>query len=980
MKTIYKKLLFLVLFLPLSVLAQSTLEGVVLDAKTKSPIPGVNVTIQGTTSGTSTDFDGKFKLAKVKKGDKIVFSFIGYKNTIINYDNQKEISVKLEEESNQLQEVVVQVGYSSVKKKDATGSVELITSKDFNKGAITSVDGLLNGRASGVTITSSGTPGNNATIRIRGGSSLAASNDPLIVVDGLPLAGDGGLSSVNPNDIETFSILKDASATAIYGNRGSNGVIIITTKKGSRKGLEVSFNTFTTLNTLDRKIDVYSADEYRNLINTIAPTKVGLLGNSNTDWQKEIFKNSYTSDMSLSVMGNLFKKVPSRLTLGNSDNNGLLLTSNYKRSTVSTSLNPSFFDDHLKFNITGTYSYTFRRNADEGAIGSAVAYDPTQSVYNPSSPFAGYTEWLDANGKPLGVSNPVSLLQERRDISNNKRFFGNFNMEYKFHFFPAAKFIINAGIDKNDGDGMTAISNNSRSGFQGVSINGAGTNLPIGYYQTTWYHSTNKNVSYQLNYNKAFGKLNFDGLVGYNYQQFESENYRTGNINAYAYQGTSEAEVSDVFTDPGNKLAAIFGKVNLGFNDKYLLTINFRRDGSSKVSNVNKWKNFAGYAFAWKMKEENFLKDSKVFSDLKLRLGYGEVGQQDLPVPYDWFKRYNTSNNNYYQFGNDFIIISKPEGYNENLKWETTRKYNIGLDFGFFDNRLKGTIDVYKAKTYDLFSQVAEGAMQNLRIYGYRNIGTLDSKGFDIALNWNAIKTDNFDLNMNYNFTYNKLELTELFSDGLLVGGIGLQQFTQIHKVGLAPYSFWVYEQVYDANGKPIEGVFVDRNADGKVDSSDKYNYKKPQADYTMGFMVNATFYKNWDFSMAWRASVGNYVYDQISANGAGADAINNIQSGTLNNSPITYSESNFAKINSSKESDYYIKNGSFLKLNNVTLGYRFDSLFRSKSNLRLYTGIQNVLTITKYKNIDPEVFNNGIDGGIFPRARMFLLGANVNF
>ena len=977
MKKNYNKLLFFLLLLPFSVFSQNTITGVVTDKATGQSLPGVNVLVKGTPKGTSTDFDGKFQLTKISKGAQIVFSLIGYKVVTIDYLNQKTIDVVLQEEANQLNEVVVQVGYGSVKKKDATGSVELITSKDFNKGAITSVDGLLNGRASGVVITSSGTPGNDAVIRIRGGSSLAASNDPLIVVDGLPIS--GGLSSINPNDIDSFSILKDASATAIYGNRGSNGVIIITTKKGSKNGVQVSLNTFTTYNTLDRGIQVYSADEFRNLITTIDPTKINLLGNANTDWQKEIFKSNYTSDLSLSITGNLFEKIPSRLTIGNTDNSGLLLTSNFKRTTVSTSINPSFFDDHLKFNITGNYSYTYRRNADEGAIGSAISYDPTQSVYDPNSPFAGYTEWTNGSN-PNGTANPVALLLERRDISNNNRFFGNINMEYKLHFFPAIKAILNAGIELQDGDGLTSTNPNARIGLQSLSVNGSSVNLPIGYYQTTWWQNKNKNISYQLNYNKKINKLDVDAIVGYNYQEFQYQSYYSGNKNAYIYAGYEETKVSDVYTDPGNKLSAVFGRLNLGFNDKYLFTANFRRDGSSKISNVNKYQNFMGYAFAWKIKQENFLKNSSLFSDLKLRLGYGEVGQQDLPVPYDWFKRYNTANNNYYQFGSDFIVISKPEGYNQNLKWENSKKYNIGIDFGVLDNRLKGSIDLYLAKTTDLFSQVAEGALQNLRIYGYRNIGSLESKGIDFSMNYNVIKKKNLDLNLNYNLTYNKLTLTDLFSDGLLVGGIGLQQFTQIHKIGLAPYSYWVFQQVYDVNGKPIEGVFADRNQDGVIDSKDKYNYKKPQADYTMGMMINATIYKNWDFSMAWRASIGNYIYDQVSAGSSAADVINNTQSGTLNNSPISYSDSNFAKINSSKESDYYIKNASFLKLNNVTIGYKFNQIFGEKTNLRFYIGVQNVLTITKYKGIDPEVFNNGIDGSIFPRARMYMLGANVNF
>ncbi|HQK39941.1 MAG TPA: SusC/RagA family TonB-linked outer membrane protein, partial [Flavobacterium alvei] len=481
MKTIYKKLLFLLLFLPFSILAQVTLSGVVVDSKTNQPIPGVNIVIQGTTNGTQTDFDGRFKLPKANKGDKLVFSFIGYTSQTVVFNNQQSLNVSLVEESNELKEVVVQVGYGTVKKKDATGSVALISAKDFNKGAIVSVDGLLNGRAAGVVVTSSGTPGNDPVIRIRGGSSLLASNDPLIVVDGLPI--DGGLSAINPNDIDSFSILKDASATAIYGNRGSNGVILITTKKGSKKDMQVSFNTFTTLNTLAKKVDVYDADEYRTLITEKAPLKANLLGTSNTDWQDEIFSNSYTSDINLSVMGNLFKTVPSRLTIGNTDNSGILNTSNFKRSTASIALNPSFFDNHLKINLTGNYSYTFRTNADEGAIGSAISYDPTQSVYDPNSIFAGYTEWV-VGGLPKGTANPVSLLDERRSIGNQFRFFGNINIDYKFHFLPELRAIVNAGMDKQDGDGSVTINPLSRSGF-----NNNVPNKQIGSYSETWYHN-----------------------------------------------------------------------------------------------------------------------------------------------------------------------------------------------------------------------------------------------------------------------------------------------------------------------------------------------------------------------------------------------------------------------------------------------------------------------------------------------------------
>ncbi len=972
MRTIYKKLLFLLLFLPFSVLAQESLEGTVLDSKTNQPIPGVNVSVSGTTIGVSTDFDGKFKLTKLKKGDKIVVSFVGFKNSMITYNGQKEINISLAEESNELKEVVIQVGYGSVKKKDATGAVALITAKDFNKGAIVSVDGLLNGRVAGVVVTSSGTPGNDPVIRIRGGSSLLASNDPLIVVDGLPI--DGGLSAINPNDIESFSILKDASATAIYGNRGSNGVIIITTKKGSKKDLQVSFNSFATLNTLAKKIDVYSADEYRALITEKAPLKANLLGSSNTDWQNQIFSNSYTSDVNLSVMGNLFKTVPSRLTIGNTDNKGVLNTSNFKRSTASIALNPSFFDNHLKLNITGNYSYTFRQKADEGAIGSAISYDPTQSVYDPNSVFAGYTEWI-VSGKPKGTSNPVSLLNDKRDIGNQFRFFGNINIDYKFHFLPELRAIVNAGMDKQDGDGTVNINPLSRSGYNN------NPNLPttqMGSHSETWYHNKNENLNAQLNYTKAFGKLNFDLLAGYEYQQFDWQNYYSGNKNLFGL-GVNEEAKEDIYTDPGNNLQAFFGRLNLGYNNKYLLTLNVRRDGSTRVSPVNKWANFPGVAFAWKIKEESFLKDSKVFSDLKLRLSYGETGQQNLGSSLAWIKKYTTSNNNYYQFGNEFVIISKPDGYNESLKWERSAKYNAGLDIAFIDNRLKASVDGYFSKTTDLFANTKLGALQSLGVYGPTNIGSLESKGIDFGLNFDAVQKDNFTLGLNYNLTYNKTKITDLATDNDPQGGVGLGAFIQTHTIGLAPFSYRVYEQVYDTNGKPMEGVFVDRNKDGKIDSSDQYNYKKPQADFTMGLMFNGTIYKNWDYSMAWRASFGNYVYDDVNASRAFLGTINDTFNQTINNAPIDYSNTNF--IAASKQSDYYIKNASFLKLDNITLGYNFKSVLKTdKYSLRLYTGVQNVLTITKYKGIDPEVFNNGIDGTIFPRARMFMLGLNANF
>lgn len=874
-------------------------------------------------------------------------------------------------------EEVVLIGYGKQKKTDLTGSITALSSADFNKGAVTTAEGLINGRSSGLVITQSGTPGNEATIRIRGGSSLNASNDPLLVVDGLPLDGVS-LSTINPNDIESFSILKDAASTAIYGSRGSNGVILITTKKGGKK-LRVSLNAFTTVNTLAKKIKVYSGDEFRSIINQYVPEKSNLLGSANTDWQNEIFRTSVTSDINASVSGSLFGKVPARFSVDNMDNSGLLITSRYRRSTANIALSPSFFDDHLKFNITGTYSYTFQNKGNEDAIKNAMYFDPTKPVYDPNSPFGGYTEWTrydTENGqqvlKSYGVSNPVSMLRNKSDVQNFKRFFGNVNMDYKFHFLPDLRLIVNAGLDSKELDGHITTNKYSRNGYYSVK------NV-FGFYGEDSYTDEsilNKNANIQLNYAKTFGKFNLEAMGGYEYQNYHKVSSASGNTLLYGLDPDNNFYNPD--SKPDVNLQAFFGRLNLGFANKYLLTINYRKDGSSRFSKDNRWGDFGGVAAAWKISEENFLKGNSSVSDLKLRASVGKTGQQDIGVyRYDYFKTYNVSSTLYYQFGNQFYEIAKANGYNQNLKWEESLKYNLGLDFGFLNNRIKGTLDFYLADTKDLLSIVPEGPLENLRIIGPKNIGKLQSKGIDLGLDVKAIRNENFTLNFNYNVSYNKVQIKELEVNGIDKGGVGLGGFVQTFREGYSPYAFWVYQQIYDGNGKPIEGAYVDRNGDGVITSADKYNYKKPQADVTMGLMTNATFGKNWDFSMGWRASIGNYVYDQISADRAHLGNINNTVDNTINNAPVDFSSTHFLTAN--KMSDYYVKNGSFLKLDNVTLGYTFNK-FIGNSSLRVYGAAQNVFIITKYKNLDPEVFNNGIDNSIYPRARMFTLGINANF
>jgi TonB-linked SusC/RagA family outer membrane protein len=972
MKTIYKKLLVLLLLLPASLLAQSSFSGVVVDSKSNQPIPGVNVVVKGVQQSVTTDFDGKFKLSKIKQGDAVIFSFVGYKAQTITYSNQANVTVKLAEAENQLQEVVVQVGYGSVKKKDATGSVAIITAKDFNRGAITNTENLLNGRVAGVVVTQGGRPGDGAAIRIRGGASLGASNDPLVVIDGLPV--DNGLSSINPNDIESFSILKDASATAIYGSRGSNGVVLIKTKKGTKQeGVKVSFNSLTTFNTVAKKVDVYSADEFRNLITTYVPSRVGLLGTGNTDWQNEIYKTGITFSNDISIRGNFLKTIPTRLSVGKTTVDGVLLTSSFNRNTVALSMTPSFLDNHLKFEVNANYASEKNRYADEGAIGSAISFDPTQVNYDPNSPFNGYRENYTLNSPnnytTYGASNPVALLKQKNNTGQSTRFYGNIQTEYKLHFFEDIKAVVNLGFDSRRTTGNNIVDLNSRAGIYNAA--------KLGYNENTWENKSNKLADGYLNYNKQFGKVKVDLTAGYSYQNFELESYYSTNTLLPVAE-----QKADVVTSPGVNLQAYYSRLNFDLSDKYLFTVNFRRDGSSRFSELHRWGNFPGAAFAWKVSKENFLKDSKTVSELKLRLGWGVTGQQDLgSAAYDYFQRYNLSgvtSGATYQFGSQFYQLGRPEGYNRNLKWEETTTINAGLDFGLFNDKVTGSLDVYNKTSNDLIAYVPEGSLQNFRTAGFQNIGSLTSKGAELNINYKAIQTKNSSLNFNYNIAYNDIKIKDLGGLNFAQGSVGLDLYAQIHQEQLAPNTFWLYEQVYDAAGKPLEGVYVDRNGDGQITSLDKHAFHKPNATVTMGFMTNYN-YKKWDVSMAWRSSVGNYIYDNVNASRSFlSQSISDNNVRAINNTTVDFNNTLFTQKRA--ESDYYVKDASWLKLDNVTIGYLIESPFNvQSSSLRLYSGVQNVLTISKYKGMDPEVFG-GIDSTIYPRARMFLFGLNYNF
>ncbi len=998
MKTIYKKLLFLFLLLPFSLLAQS-LSGVVVDKKSNQPLPGVNVVVQGANQSTTTDFDGKFKLAGLKNGDKVVLSFIGYESQTLNYTGQKEVGISLDESANQLQEVVVQVGYGSVKKKDATGSVTQLASKDFNKGANVTAENLLSGRIAGLTINSGGgAPGSGNQIRIRGGSSLSASNDPLIVIDGLPVSNDSNvgatsiLASLNPNDIESFNVLKDASASAIYGARAANGVIIITTKRGGKK-LSVDYNFQYGSGKIMNKLDVMNAQQYSSFLQQYHPTRVGELGIINpnivddpstpqneaqqlynTDWQDAIYRRTDFVDNNLSIRGQLFNRIPAKLTINNTYQEGLRLTNEFTRNNVSLALNPRFFDDHLKFNVSALYSNERNRFAN-GVEGTAIRFDPTKPVYNPySNNFSGFFEYENPSD-PTGLAaqsprNPVADLLQTNDRGVNNRFLGNFEIDYKFHFLPSLRAVVNLGFDESNG--VRRIN----KGISGIGSSEILNNNFIGTNIQDEDTRRNKLLDAYFVFNKKFGSTSLEATAGYSYQKFQYNGFRSGNRN-------NPTSVESFPASPDEVLIGYFARTNIGFKDKYLLTLAMRRDGTSRFSEENRWGNFPSAAFAWKMKED-FFKDSKLISDLKLRLGWGISGQQAIPVGDFYLPRYTTGlPNSQYSFGGDSFVVGVPQSYNPNLKWEETTSYNIGLDYGLFNGKISGSLDAFYKLTDDLyFNETPYADGSNFGNQGPANGGSFSTKGLELNINADVVKGDNFNWNVNFNATKFERRIeslpagqTEVFLGG---SGAGFGGTSLIRRVGFTPDSFFVYKQLYNTDGSPLDGAFADLNGDGIVNENDRYLYKNADPDAVFGFSSNMN-YKNFDFSFFLRASIGNRILNQVNATRAYSDyAVNN--DGQLANIPNSFNNTGFAiPTGLIALSDIYVENGSFLRMDNITLGYTFPEWLEGKASLRLFTGVQNAFIITEYSGLDPEI-NGGLDNTIYPRQRQILFGANLKF
>lgn len=972
--------------LPVLSFAQQTVSGTVTEKSSGEGLPGVDVIIKGTTRGTSTDFDGNYSLDDVNEGDILSFSFLGYKTIEIVVGTNNNINVELEEGSEALDEVVI-IGYGTTTVKDATGSIASVKADDINKGATASAEQLLVGRVAGVQVTQGGgAPGSGGTIRIRGGASLNASNSPLIVIDGVPVDNDGvsgarnPLNLVNPNDIESFSILKDASATAIYGSRASNGVVIITTKKGRSGDLEANYSGNVSVHENIEFVDALSTADFIDYVNANGtPTDIALLGNATTNWQDEIFQTAMGTDHALSLSGGS-ERFDVRGSIGYTKLEGTLKTSEMERATYALNVGSKFFDDHLKVDINSKVALINNRFADTGAIGNAIGFDPTQPVWN-GSKYGGYFEWVDeSTGNPITVGaprNPVALLDLRQNKSNVQRFIGNVVFDYKFHFLPELKANLNMGVDNSSSKGT-----NIKSDVSATTVLADGTNL--GNESTYEQKKDNKLMDFYLNYAKDLESINsrIDATAGYSYQNFINKGSSVGNL-----QDPSISELSDYYNELN--LQSFFGRLKYSFADKYLLTVTYRRDGSSRFSESNRWGNFPSAALAWKLLEEDFMSDNNTFSNLKLRLGWGITGQQDIGSFYPAIQTYLASTGTaQYQFGDSFIQTYRAEPFNSTLKWEETTTYNIGVDFGFFNDRLSGSIDGYIRDTDDLLNFIPFPGGSSLSNAGNANIGSMRNTGVEVTLNGAVIQTEDMLLDLGLNVTWNDTEITGLTTndsddyDGVPTGGFsgGVGNTAQIHSVGYTPSTFFVYQQVYDENGKPLEDVYVDRNGDGEITLDDRYRYKSPVADLTFGFNTNFN-YKNWDFMMSWRGSFGNYVYNNVDSNlGFQQQLLNQAFPQVISNGVENVLETEFVNGGTTRYlSDYYVQDASFAKLDNIGIGYNFGGLLGEDTTFRLNGTVQNALTITDYEGIDPEVFG-GIDGNNYPRPRIYTLGVNLNF
>ena len=958
-----------------------TIKGEVTDAQNGEALIGATVMVEGEKGGTVTDFDGNFSLQVSSSAKKIKVSYIGYIDKILSIsDNMK---VKLESDSKALADVVV-IGYGTARKSDLTGSVATVKSKDFNKGLVSSPEQLINGKVSGVQIMSnSGSASAGSTIRVRGGASLNASNDPLIVLDGVPLE-QGGisgnssnfLSMINPSDIESMTVLKDASSTAIYGSRASNGVIIITTKKGQQGAVKVNFNTTNSLQTRAQMVDMLSRDEFVNVINQFGTdNQKSLLGTANTDWNDEVYRTAFGTDNNLSVSGSIDKWLPFRVSVGYYNQSGLVRKDNVERWTGNVVLTPSFFQDHLKLTINAKGTLNNNSFNNGGAVWAAATFNPTIPVYSGNDKYGGYNEALDADGVPVnaGVRNPRGLVDLYDSKSKVSRFIGSMDVDYKVHFLPDLKLHATVGADYAKGDGTVYVPAYAAQSYnKDESLGGSD-------YKYGPQKNENRLLTLYANYAKYFEdiKSNVDLTAGYDYQYWKST---TPLYYTKSAAGTNLSTVKA--SDYRHVMLSYYGRINYSFDGKYLLTATVRRDASSRFSKDTRWGTFPSVALGWTLTEEPWLKNQKVFSNLKLRASYGVTGQQEGIGNYNYLPVYTYSVTGAEAFINgQYINTYRPEAYVSDLKWETTTSWNFGLDFGFLNGRIGGAIDFYTRKTKDLLASVPTAAGTNFSKTILTNVGNVDSKGIEISLNATPIQTKDWEWNLSYNFTWQNMKVKNL---SLTKGGsqtnvkvgpsIDAYQF-QVLSEGYEPYMFYVYHQLYDfKTGKPIEGAYADLNNDGEINESDLYRYHSPAPKYIMGLSTSLR-YKQLTLGMSFRANIDNYVYNGMGMSTGAFETV------SYNNSQLNNLNTSFLKTGFKTRqylSDYYVENASFLKLDNLSLSYNVGKINKWAS-LTVSAMVQNVFTITGYSGTDPEV-PNGMDNSFYPRPRTYSVSLGLQF
>ena len=958
------QILFL-LFLSIGAFAQQSVSGLITD-NSGTPLPSVNVIIKGTNVGVSSDFDGNYQI-NVDNGQILVFSYIGFDSVELTVNGANQ-DVKMTESNSELDEVVV-IGYGTVRKKDLTGAVDLVTEKNFAKGSVVSPQQLIRGKVAGVSIVSnSGAPGDDSNVLIRGIGSLNLNSNPLYVVDGIPLdsGGVGGsrspLNAINPADIEAISILKDASATAIYGSRAANGVVLITTKKGKTGDLKFNFSSRSSSFTPIDFVDVLNATQFKYAVQATGVSDyISRLGSNDTDWQNEIYETARAQNNSFSVSGGLLN-MPFRASLGYTDQDGILMGDNFNRMTGSFNIAPSLLDGDLRASLNVRFVRSENDFANRGAIGSAVFFDPTKPVFGSSSNYGGYYTWLDSTGKKLALSptNPLALLNLSDDESTVDRIITNLKLDYDL---PLDGLIatVNAGYDNSKGDGFSSQDKN-------MPTDAAGFNGSNNMYSN---ETTNLLFDAYLNYALESGKSNLSVTAGHSYQSFEYDNSSTASIEYLNPDGSvnSGSSTSNSFIDTSkNVLLSYFGRINYSFDEKYLLTATLRADASSKLPSNDRWGQFFSAALAW-----NFYDDG--VDKLKLRVGFGEVGNVNGLGDYNFLTRYVSSDSQAkYGFGNSFYSTYRPAPINKNLRWEVGQTTNFGIDFTFSDLKLSGSLNAYVKNTNDLIATAVIDPFTNFGTTIDANIGDMENKGVEFQLNSTLYESDDLKFDISYNVSVNDNKITRLDNEQN-VGGIGFGGFIQRHETGISPYTYYVYKQIYDHKGRPIEGSYADLNGDGRINNDDRYFYKDPYADVLMGLTASIT-YKDFDLSMASRASLGNYSSNRMMA----ASVENQIWNlGRLSNVHSSYLDTGFLYFSDKNGvSDHYIQNASFFKLDNVTLGWTVDNVI-DNNPMRLYISADNLLTITEYEGIDPEI-TGGLDSNFYPRSRAIALGLDINF